>query len=177
MINLGALAGSLIVGPLLNTQGRRASLRLSALPSAFGWLLMAVAQGLSPPATEVSPTLVVALIFGRVLSGLAVGIMTAVASVYLVEVAPPSQAGRFAAMAQVAIVGGTCVAYYCGMVVTWYETARYMIFVSLALFFASFYLPESPVWLARQDGPGKAHEALRELTWLRGDVSNAERFC
>ncbi|EUB64518.1 Sugar transporter ERD6-like protein [Echinococcus granulosus] len=166
LINLGALVGSLIVGPVLNTLGRRAALRISAAPSIIGWLLIAAAQGLSPPSTKVEPLLVSSLLLGRILSGLAAGMMTAVGSVYLVEVAPPHQSGRIGSLAQVATVAGTCFAYYCGMVATWYETAELMVLISVVLSGATFYLPESPAWLAKRN---QMQAALRNLTWLRLD--------
>ncbi|KAL5964863.1 Facilitated trehalose transporter Tret1 [Taenia solium] len=166
LINLGALVGSLIVGPVLNTLGRRAALRISAVPSIIGWLLIAAAQGLSPPSTEVEPLLVSSLLLGRILSGLAAGMMTAVGSVYLVEVAPPHQSGRIGSLAQFATVAGTCFAYYCGMVTTWYETAEFMAIISVVLLVVTFYLPESPAWLAKHN---QMQAALGNLIWLRLD--------
>ncbi|VDK34263.1 unnamed protein product [Taenia asiatica] len=166
LINLGALVGSLIVGPVLNTLGRRAALRISAVPSIIGWLLIAAAQGLSPPSTKVEPLLVSSLLLGRILSGLAAGMMTAVGSVYLVEVAPPHQSGRIGSLAQFATVAGTCFAYYCGMVTTWYETAELMAIISVVLLVVTFYLPESPAWLAKHN---QIQAALRNLSWLRLD--------
>uniref|UniRef100_A0A5K3F213 MFS domain-containing protein n=1 Tax=Mesocestoides corti TaxID=53468 RepID=A0A5K3F213_MESCO len=166
VINLGALAGCLVVSPVLNTLGRRMAHRISAVPSILGWFLIATAQGLSPPATDLSPSLIFRLIFGRVLTGLAAGMMTTVGSVYLVEVAPPSQSGRIGSLAQLAVVAGTCIAYYRGMTSAWYETARLMVFISIVLLISSFYLPESPVWLARMNQPQKAQ---RSLSLLRGE--------
>ncbi|VDM32568.1 unnamed protein product [Hydatigera taeniaeformis] len=170
LINLGALVGSLIVGPVLNILGRRAALRISAVPSIIGWLLIAAAQGLSPPSTSVDPLLVFFLLLGRVLSGLAAGMMTAVGSVYLVEVSPPHQSGRIGSLAQFATVAGTCFAYYCGMVTTWYETAELMAVISVMLLGVTFYLPESPAWLAKRN---RIQAALKSLSWLRFDQKAA----
>lgn len=167
IINLGALVGSLVVGPLLNTRGRRATLLISTVPSILGWLLIAAAKGLSPPATEADFCLIIFLILGRILSGFAAGIMNAVGSVYLVEVAPPHQSGRIGSLAQFGIVAGTCFAYYCGMVFMWYETAVLVLVLSVFLLGATFYLPESSAWLVKH---GQMQAALRNLTWLRGDV-------
>uniref|UniRef100_A0A0R3TUJ0 MFS domain-containing protein n=1 Tax=Rodentolepis nana TaxID=102285 RepID=A0A0R3TUJ0_RODNA len=166
IINLGALVGSLLVGPMLNNRGRRKTLLISSIPSVFGWLLIAAAKGLSPPATSADPFLVFSFILGRFLSGFAAGIMNAVASVYLVEVAPPHQSGRIGSLAQFGTVAGTCFAYYCGMVFMWYETAFLVLVLSVILLAATFFLPESSAWLVKH---GQMQAALKDLTWLRGD--------
>uniref|UniRef100_A0A0R3SCL8 MFS domain-containing protein n=1 Tax=Hymenolepis diminuta TaxID=6216 RepID=A0A0R3SCL8_HYMDI len=170
IINLGALVGSLVVGPMLTNRGRRTTLLISSVPSIIGWLLIAAAKDLSPPATSADPFLVFSLILGRILSGLAAGIMNAVASVYLVEVAAPHQSGRIGSLAQFGTVAGTCFAYYCGMVFIWYETAFLVLLLSVILLAATFLLPESPAWLVKR---GQMQAALRDLTWLRGDQSIA----
>lgn len=171
ILNLGGLFGCLFVGPLLTTWGRCTSFRIASFVAIIGWLLISTAQILHPSLIPPIPrTFIVPLLVGRILSGLSVGMMTTVASVYLVEIAPPAQSGRYGSLAQCAVVAGTCTAYYSGMVTTWFLTARYMVIVSMVLFLASFYLPESPVWLARRDS-NSLHEAVLLLTWLRGDVS------
>ena len=169
IINLGALLGSLIIGPILNTLGRRTALCISSIPSIVGWLLMATAKGLSPPSTTVVPSLIFALLLGRVLSGFAAGMMTAVSSVYLVEIAPSHQSGRVGSLAQLATVAGSCFAYYCGMVATWHETAILVGVISFVLLGATFYLPESPAWLAKHN---QMQAAMRDLTWLRMEVNS-----
>nr|CDS26458.1 Sugar transporter ERD6 protein [Hymenolepis microstoma] len=170
IINLGALVGSLLVGPMLNNRGRRKTLLISSIPSIFGWLLIASAKGLSPPATSADPFLVFSFILGRFLSGFAAGIMNAVASVYLVEVAPPHQSGRIGSLAQFGTVAGTCFAYYCGMVFMWYETAFLVLVLSGILLAATFFLPESSAWLVKH---GQMQAALKDLAWLRGDQKAA----
>ena len=142
---------------------------MSSVPSIAGWLLMATAKGLSPPSTTVVPSLVFALLLGRVFSGFAAGMMSAVSSVYLVEIAPSHQSGRVGSLAQLATVAGSCFAYYCGMVATWYETAVLVGIISLVLFGATFYLPESPAWLAKRN---QMQAALKDLTWLRLEVAS-----
>ncbi|KAL7062861.1 hypothetical protein AAHC03_0488 [Spirometra sp. Aus1] len=169
VINLGALIGSLFVGPLLTFKGRRATLCFSTLPALLGWFMICSAQGLSPP-SEPTNSLIALLLLGRILTGVAAGMLLATASVFLVEVAPPSQRGQFGSFAQFGIVAGICIAYAFGMYTTWYETAKLMLLPTAGLFALSFYLPESPVWLFRN---GNLKLALTNLSWLRGDHSAA----
>ncbi|VDN12271.1 unnamed protein product [Dibothriocephalus latus] len=124
-------------------------------------------QGLSPP-SEPTNGLITLLILGRILTGVAAGMLLATASVFLVEVAPPSQRGQIGSFAQFGIVAGICLAYAFGMYKTWFETAKLMLFPTAVLFVLCFYLPESPVWLSRN---GNLKLAVANLSWLRGDVS------
>lgn len=168
VINLGALIGSLFVGPLLNSQGRRSTLLISAIPAFLGWMMIAGAQNLEPPAAPKNYLLVL-LLTGRVLTGIAAGMLNATGSVYLLEVAPPAQKGRIGSLGQCATVIGICLAYAGGMYKTWYEVALWMVFASFCLIGLSFiYLVESPVWLAKNN---KRNVALLHLAWLRADVS------
>lgn len=56
-------------GPLLDGIGRRGSLRLTAVPLCAGWIIMGFAQNIP------------SLLIGRVVSGLAVGLMAVPAQV------------------------------------------------------------------------------------------------
>lgn len=169
VINLGALIGSLFVGPLLTFKGRRATLRFSTLPALLGWFMIYSSKGLSPP-SEPTNGLITLLLLGRILTGVAAGMLLATASVFLVEVAPLSQRGQIGSFAQFGIVAGICIAYAFGMYKTWFETAMLMLLPTAGLFILCFYLPESPVWLFRN---GNRKLALSNLSWLRGDRSVA----
>lgn len=97
---------------------------------------------------------------------------------YVCEIAPPTQRGRLATMVQVFLTAGICVGYF-----MCYGTVRVPSSLSwrlplafqsgIALFLAvasSFYLPQSPRWLAYK---GRREEA--SLAWDKLGVSNAER--
>lgn len=97
---------------------------------------------------------------------------------YVCEIAPPTKRGRLATVVQVFTTIGICVGYF-----MCYGTIRVPSSLSwrfplafqsgIALFLAvasSFYLPQSPRWLAYK---GRREEA--SLAWDKLGVSNAER--
>lgn len=97
---------------------------------------------------------------------------------YVCEIAPPTKRGRLATIVQVFVTIGICVGYF-----MCYGTVRVPSSLSwrlplafqsgIALFLAvasSFYLPQSPRWLAYK---GRREEA--SLVWDKLGVSSAER--
>lgn len=97
---------------------------------------------------------------------------------YVCEIAPPTKRGRLATIVQVFVTIGICLGYF-----MCYGTVRVSSSLSwrlplafqsgIALFLAvasSFYLPQSPRWLAYK---GRREEA--SLAWDKLGVSSAER--
>ena len=91
---LGALFGSLLAGPLSDKFGRKPAIILSDVLFTAGSILMAVAQSIG------------ALMAGRVLVGLGVGVASMVVPIYLSEVAPISIRGAVVAFFVVAVTLG-----------------------------------------------------------------------
>lgn len=60
---------------------------------------------------------------------------------------------------------GILLIYALSSVLPWQEVARVAIILPICALLAFFFLPESPLWLAKM---GRADEALKALTWLRG---------
>lgn len=80
-VPVGAIAGAALSGPLADTYGRRLMILLSAIVFIIGALVSAAADSLA------------VLTGARVLVGVAIGIASAAAPVYISEVAPPNHAG------------------------------------------------------------------------------------
>ncbi|KAL8675552.1 MAG: hypothetical protein Q9168_000064 [Polycauliona sp. 1 TL-2023] len=85
------------------------------------------------------------LVAGRVINGFCVGICSAQVPVYISELAPPSKRGRLVGAQQWAITWGIMI-----------------------MFYAMFFLPESPRWLARKNRWDEAHAVLT-LVHGKGD--------
>jgi sugar porter (SP) family MFS transporter len=125
------------------------------------------------------------LCVGRVINGLAVGFESAQVPVYISEISPPSQRGRFVGLQQWAITWGILIMYYIsygcsfigGGTSTDYSTAAWRVpwglqmLPAFFLFFGMFLLPESPRWLARQDRWEECHEVLT-LVHGKGDPNH-----
>jgi SP family arabinose:H+ symporter-like MFS transporter len=156
---VGCVAGASIAGWLSDRYGRRKILVLAAL------LFAASALGAALPRNLLDFTV------ARFLGGVAVGVASMLAPLYIAEVAPPEIRGRLVSLNQFAIVSGILLAYF----VNWRlamlgpEGWRWMFAAaavpSVAFFVALFFVPESPRWLTQQ---GREDEALAVLTRVGG---------
>lgn len=111
-------------------------------------------------------------IFYRVLGGVAVGLASVIAPMYVSEFAPSAVRGQLGAYQQIAIAGGIAIVLFVNWGIGlqgddqwvlntgWRWMMISMVVPSLAFFWLSFTVPESPGWLVRH---GKIEEARRTL--------------
>jgi SP family arabinose:H+ symporter-like MFS transporter len=156
---IGCVFGASIGGWLSDRFGRRRILIVSAL------LFAASALGAALPRNLVEFTA------ARFLGGVAVGMASLLAPLYIAEVAPARIRGRLVALNQMAIVTGILLAYFINWLLSYAGPGgwRWM-FASaavpaLAFFVALFFVPESPRWLTES---GRESEALRVLARVNG---------
>ena len=161
---LGAALGAVGAGWLSGHLGRKRSLMLGAVLFVAGSLLCGFAW--SPES----------LIAGRVVLGLAIGIASFTAPLYLAEVAPEYIRGAMVSLYQLMITIGILVAFLSDTALSYGGNWRWMLGVIAipgALFLAGvFRLPESPRWLLMA---GRKEKALDVLRQLRGDPAVVRR--
>jgi SP family galactose:H+ symporter-like MFS transporter len=161
---LGAAAGALGAGWLSATLGRKRSLVLAGALFVAGSLLCGGAW---------SPA---ALIVARLVLGLAIGVATFTAPLYLAEVAPERIRGAMIATYQLMITLGILLAFLADTALSASGDWRWMLGVIAipgALFLLGLFpLPESPRWLVMRGRRGEAEAVLRRL---RGDAAQATR--
>ena len=161
---LGAALGAAAAGWLSGHLGRKRSLMLGAVLFVAGSLLCGFAW--SPES----------LIAGRVVLGLAIGIASFTAPLYLAEVAPEYIRGAMVSLYQLMITIGILVAFLSDTAFSYRGNWRWMLGVIAipgALFLAGvFRLPESPRWLLMA---GRKEQALDVLNRLRGDPAVVRR--
>lgn len=162
----GQMAGSLLIGCMIGagTGGfisDRFGRRRVLLTAAALYVGSAILAGL--------PRNVMELMAARFVGGLAVGISSMVAPLYIAEIAPARVRGRLVTLQQVAIVTGILLANLTGglLVNLGANNWRYM-FASAAvpsflLFVALFFVPESPRWLAKQNLMERAFAILARV--------------
>jgi sugar porter (SP) family MFS transporter len=153
----GTAAGALLAGIPADRLGRRDSMRflavfylISALGCAFAWNWHA-------------------LVFFRVLGGLAIGGSSVLGPMYIAEIAPAAWRGRLVGFFQFNVVAGILVAFVSnfgiGLLNFGHLEWRWKFGVSAlpsALFFLMlFAIPRSPRWLAQKDRIPEAQEVLR----------------
>ncbi|WP_243042787.1 sugar porter family MFS transporter [Dyella sedimenti] len=160
----GAAVGAVGAGWLSAALGRKRSLILGAVLFVLGSLLSGLAW---------SPETLVA---ARVVLGLAIGLATFTAPLYLAEVAPEHIRGAMISTYQLMITIGILVAFLSDTALSYSGNWRWMlgiIAIPGALFLLGvLLLPDSPRWLLMR---GRREEALGVLHRLRGDAAVVAR--
>jgi SP family myo-inositol transporter-like MFS transporter 13 len=154
---VAAAAGSAAGGWVGDAAGRRTALLIADVLFAVGSACMAAAAG------------VPALLVGRALVGLGVGLASVNAPVYIAECAPPRVRATLVTLNVVAITSGQFLAYASNYAFSFVPgTWRWMLGVAalpaVAQFIGLSFLPESPSWLSSR---GRATDARRAALSLR----------
>ncbi len=146
----GAAVGAVGSGWLSFKLGRKKSLMIGAILFVAGSLFSAAA-----PNVEV-------LIISRVLLGLAVGVASYTAPLYLSEIAPEKIRGSMISMYQLMITIGILGAYLSDTAFSYSGAWRWMLGViiipAILLLIGVFFLPDSPRWFAAKR---RFHDAER----------------
>ncbi|UPG90343.1 sugar porter family MFS transporter [Luteibacter aegosomaticola] len=163
-MTLGAAAGALGAGWMSATLGRKRSLMLGAVLFIAGSLFCAMAWSAE------------SLVAARVVLGLAIGVATFTAPLYLAEVAPERIRGAMISTYQLMITTGILLAFLSDTAFSSTGNWRWMlgiIAVPGALFLVGlFFLPDSPRWLLLR---GRKQDAQVVLAKLRGDERVVEK--
>src|SRR5690348_2439445 len=154
-VPIGAVGGAAIAGPAADNHGRRLMILISAVVFTIGALASAAAPGLG------------VLVVARVVIGVAIGIASAAAPVYISEVAPPESRGRLVSFFQLAVTIGILVAYLVGLAFNGIEGWRWMLGLgcvpALALAFGMIRMPQSPRWLVMSGDDFAARATLAKI--------------
>ena len=174
---LGALVGAACSGVLSKSIGRKNSLIIAAL------LFAVSAWGSGLP--SFLPESVSLMVFFRILGGIAIGMASMNAPMYIAEIAPAEKRGTLVTFYQLAIVIGFfvvfLVTYFIGNGLSEAESIatgwRYMFWSELipaGLFLSLLFLvPKSPRWLMVK---GKEEEALDVLVSIHGEEIAKKEF-
>ncbi|KAA0048473.1 plastidic glucose transporter 4 [Cucumis melo var. makuwa] len=161
---IGATIGSFVGGTLADKFGRTRSFQLDAIPLAVGAILCATAQSVQT------------MIIGRLLTGLGIGISSAIVPLYISEISPTEIRGTLGSVNQLFICVGILTALVAGLPLVgnpaWWRTMFGISMVpSILLAVGMAISPESPRWLYQQ---GKLPEAERAIKTLYGKERVAE---
>ncbi|VDL90335.1 unnamed protein product [Schistocephalus solidus] len=157
---IGGVFGALIGSPMSNKMGRKLSLFILNVPMAAGSLLMMC---------SVLANTFEMIIVGRVLVGLACGAFTAIAPVYLAEIAPVSIRGAAGIVHQLAVVTALLISQIFGLTevmgtaTLWPYLLGLTIIPSVVLLLLLWTCPDSPRYIL-----------LNPLQWYRGPNVNVE---
>ena len=161
----GALIGAIGSGRLSDYYGRRKSLLIAATGFLIGTVLSAIAPN------------VYALIIGRLIVGLAIGIASFTVPLYLSEIAPVKIRGAIVILNTITVTGGIVVAYLVDYYFTPTQNWRWMfgsgIFPAVLLGIGALFLPRSPRWLMQM---GYDHQARKTLNKIRHKATVEQEF-
>lgn len=153
---LGAMFGSLASGTLTDRFGRRRLMLVISGLFIFGTLIATLA------------TTVYTILLGRLFIGLAIGIGSYTAPLYIAEVSPVNLRGGLVSLNQLAITIGILCSYLINYAFTNTEGSwRWMfgigVIPAILLSIGMIFLPESPRWLVKRNLLEEAKNTLRKL--------------
>jgi MFS transporter, SP family, galactose:H+ symporter len=151
----GAAVGALSAGVLSFQLGRKVSLILGAVLFVAGSLFCASAWSVS------------SLIVARVVLGLAIGIATFTAPLYISEIAPPEKRGSMISTYQLMITIGILAAFISDTLFAYIGAWRWMLGIvavpGVLFLLGVLRLPNSPRWLLMRGRKSEAQDVLHEL--------------
>lgn len=182
---VGAIIGAMFAGSLGDRYGRRPVL----LASAVLFFLSALGSALPPTFTILIPA--------RLVGGLAIGMASVLAPLYISEFSPPKIRGRLVALYQMSIVVGILLAYFSNWWLLGFSQQNPDTFADASIlhqvlvsevwrsmfgaemvpaalfFFLLLIIPESPRWLAKE---GREIEAAEIMIKISGETAANEEL-
>jgi sugar porter (SP) family MFS transporter len=164
LLNAGAFFGALAPALLGHKIGRRRMLSVAAIFLLIGGIIQSAAQ----------PPNLAWLYGGRVISGFGVGMVSNLTPVYVAETAPKELRGLLMGMFEMFLVSGGLLAYWttygCSLHLAptpaqWRVPLSLQIILAAIVLGGSFFIVESPRWLAKK---GRWEEVEKSLSDLRG---------
>ena len=161
---MGACVGALLSGRMTDHVGRKMMLIFDALLFMIGSLMTSLAATIA------------FLVAGRIVVGIAIGIASFTAPLYISEIAPKEHRGALVSLNQLAIAAGIFISYWVDYHFAQTQAWRWMFGIGIIpaafLFVGMCFLPFSPRWMALK---GKKEKALRILNKLRRCAIIAEK--
>ncbi|POY72856.1 hypothetical protein BMF94_4111 [Rhodotorula taiwanensis] len=163
----GSFAGALLNSYLADKIGRKRCVILSGWIWVVGCIIMAVANDVRT------------LIAGRVIGGFAVGIASAIVTVYQAEITKPSMRGKIVSIQQLSTMSGIMIQYFVSFgfaqtagELTFRAPFGLMAIPGALLGSLMFIFPESPRWLMDKDRNEEALQILADVH-AAGDTEDA----
>ena len=166
----GAVGGTLVSGFLSSHLGRRKTILISAVLFAVGSILCAISHN----ANE--------LIVDRLILGVAVGVASFTAPLYLSEISPQSVRGSMISMYQLMITIGIVLAFLSDAWLASYATFggttgghwRLMLGIialpAIIMFFGVLFMPESPRWLFMKSRKNEALAVFAQMQLEESEI-------
>lgn len=161
--SIGCIPGALVAGRLADRFGRKSMM----LVSAVFYIVAALGSGAAWSFE--------ALVIFRFMGGLAIGMASTLAPIYISEIAPPAFRGRLGMLQQLAIVTGILISFISNYWIvngSWagldaHNYWRFMlgaaVVPSVVFFLLLLLVPESPRWLIAKNRPEKSRRIFARI--------------
>ncbi len=166
MILVGALIGAFTGGWIADAFGRKKALFFSLFLFFIGILTLSKAIGFDT------------LLLGRFVTGIAIGIVSVAAPLYIAEISPHESRGTLVSLYQlgitIGILGAYVVAYAYAGQSEWREMFGFGMIPLALQFVGLFFIPETPSWLMTHGRKAEADLILHKLRKSHSDENLVE---
>lgn len=152
---IGALIGAFLGGFIADQFGRKKTLFLTLLLFLIGIFTLSEAGGFT------------SFLLGRFISGLAIGIISMAAPLYIAEMSPPENRGALVSLNQLCITIGILLAYI--VTYSYSSTGNWRAMFAFAFipvgiqFIGLFFVSETPSWLLSQERQEDAEKVFEKI--------------
>lgn len=158
----GGLAGTFMAVPIGDRYGRRFLIMLAGLIFIAGICLILNAHTF------------LTLVYARLIVGIGVGIVSVAVPLYVTEIVPAKDRGKYVNIFQLLITFGILMAYFVDLCFTPTENWRAMFAVVLVpaaiLFIGVLWLPETPRWLIANNDITQARHVLQRIRHSEAEI-------
>ena len=159
----GGLFGTLLAGPVSDYFGRRILILLASIIFIIGVDLLLLANNF------------LILLSARILLGIGVGVVAVAVPLYVAEIVPSQDRGKYVTFFQLLLTFGIVLAYFVDLLFTSSGNWRAMFAILLApaftLFFGMLFLPETPRWLILNNRLDEAKQVLRRIRRTEPEIA------
>ncbi|CAH6718448.1 hypothetical protein CLIB1444_01S06942 [[Candida] jaroonii] len=166
ILEIGALFSSFAAGKIGDSIGRRATIRWGALIFVIGGSMQTFSFN------------IVSLSIGRLIAGVAVGLLTTIIPCYQSEISPPDDRGFFACLEFTGNILGYAssiwIDYGCSYIESnwsWRSPLLIQVIIGFLLFLGSFIIVETPRWLLDKNHDLEGMIVISDL-YANGDVED-----
>ncbi|CDO94426.1 unnamed protein product [Kluyveromyces dobzhanskii CBS 2104] len=168
ILEIGALVSSLLVSSIGEKFGRRFTIKYGSAIFIVGGLIQTFSWDMG------------CLIFGRIISGIGVGLLSTIVPIYQSEISPPHNRGKLACIEFTGNIVGYAtsvwVDYGCSYIesnTSWRLPLFIQCVMGLLLFLGSFVIVETPRWLLNHDHDVEGLVVIADLH-SDGDVQDSK---